>query len=746
MRTCTPPLDSRAGLRRAAWVALALVAASIAGSGLANAAQTSGTIWEVSVGGDDAVALTGGCSGTGPEGTLRWAVDQFETVARSTPGDYTISITTTEPIRLNPDCSLHVTSPPGDATSLTIQGLGSTKTLIDAGTQGFGLYNGSQARTGAVTIAGLSVIGDEINLEANAASLTLRDVSLTGTAARPSRSAADAAIRIGAASEVTVEDSTFAVSAGSLAFSAATGLGAGSVSIIDTTFVTTDTSSSKTGVYLRGTADFTLDNVTVDSGNLTGLDTYFRVGLDSEGAGAASVTITNTTMSTMAGFVSGYLAGEFTVEDSTFTTPDVDGYAEPYHGAFELRCEHDASCRMLMNRTSVESVVSSHTPTVFYGGLHASAGTDEPIVIIENSTFTLKRSSSIAEYPVGVWGAGIDTDGSATPDLVMRNNTVIGTGASILASLDPSTQAILDNNVIDSGDCAPLGYRAGTQDPLQVVGGGNVITSNSISGENCLSSATMPDGIYTIVDRASMRLGDLTDNGGGTPTYRPQAGSPLIDAGVAPGGADAAFYAGDQRGLQRVQGAAIDVGAVEVQGNTVQFVEDVTVVGGDDATFTIERSGDDTRALAVTVLTTDGSAKSGVDYEATTTTVRWADGDTSPKTVAVPTIDHVETAPVKFTATIGSLSRENASLGARPSAIGTIVYEGTANEPTSTPTPVPTVDPGTSDPTEPSVPEADAPSGLLASTGAHISTALLVAALALVVGTSLRIASRRLRN
>lgn len=54
-------------------------------------------------------------------------------------------------------------------------------------------------------------------------------------------------------------------------------------------------------------------------------------------------------------------------------------------------------------------------------------------------------------------------------------------------------------------------------------------------------------------------LGALADNGGATPTYLPEAGSPLIDAASTE-----VCRALDQRGVSRPQGAACDIGAVEV--------------------------------------------------------------------------------------------------------------------------------------------------------------------------------------
>ena len=53
-------------------------------------------------------------------------------------------------------------------------------------------------------------------------------------------------------------------------------------------------------------------------------------------------------------------------------------------------------------------------------------------------------------------------------------------------------------------------------------------------------------------------IGPLVDNGGPTLTHALQAGSPAIDAAD-----DAVCPATDQRGVDRPQGAACDVGAYE---------------------------------------------------------------------------------------------------------------------------------------------------------------------------------------
>ncbi len=72
-------------------------------------------------------------------------------------------------------------------------------------------------------------------------------------------------------------------------------------------------------------------------------------------------------------------------------------------------------------------------------------------------------------------------------------------------------------------------------------------------------------------------LAALADNGGPTQTELPLAGSPAIDAGSA---GSVAVPATDQRGLARVSGHAIDVGAVEVAAATTATLSGTVTAGG----------------------------------------------------------------------------------------------------------------------------------------------------------------------
>jgi hypothetical protein len=72
-------------------------------------------------------------------------------------------------------------------------------------------------------------------------------------------------------------------------------------------------------------------------------------------------------------------------------------------------------------------------------------------------------------------------------------------------------------------------------------------------------------------------------------------------------------------------------------GSTQVAVTAVDVVEGEGAVITLERVGGSDFAVSVDYTTQDGSAVAGTDYTSTSGTVSWADMDTAPKTITIPT-------------------------------------------------------------------------------------------------------------
>jgi CSLREA domain-containing protein len=131
-------------------------------------------------------------------------------------------------------------------------------------------------------------------------------------------------------------------------------------------------------------------------------------------------------------------------------------------------------------------------------------------------------------------------------------------------------------------------------------------------------------------------LGPLQDNGGPTPTQALQTGSPALDKGRS------FSLTTDQRGLTRpiddptipnaAAGDGSDIGAFELQPvATFQFSAASYSVAENagSATITVTRTGNINYAATASYATSDGTAKAGSDYTATTGTLSFAAGDAS---------------------------------------------------------------------------------------------------------------------
>jgi hypothetical protein len=92
-------------------------------------------------------------------------------------------------------------------------------------------------------------------------------------------------------------------------------------------------------------------------------------------------------------------------------------------------------------------------------------------------------------------------------------------------------------------------------------------------------------------------------------------------------------------------------------------------------TFTVQRLGGSQGAIRVDFATVDGTARAGLDYEAVTGTLEWADGDTSPRTVQVPLLDNYLIGPNRTFRLALSNPQGGGSLGGLTQATGTIVED-----------------------------------------------------------------------
>ncbi|MDX1991815.1 MAG: choice-of-anchor Q domain-containing protein [bacterium] len=175
----------------------------------------------------------------------------------------------------------------------------------------------------------------------------------------------------------------------------------------------------------------------------------------------------------------------------------------------------------------IESGTAQITASTFKDNTHNVAGgaifNGNGSLIITNSTF----SGNSANFGGAVSNAGTTTIQSST----FVNNSATNGGTIFVTNSAPSLS--LNSSIIRNGDCV-----------------------GAVSGiGNLMFPARCGEAGGVVADPL---LGPLADNGGGTQTFFPAANSPALNA----------FTQGcpstDQRGVARPQGAACDIGAVEV--------------------------------------------------------------------------------------------------------------------------------------------------------------------------------------
>jgi Concanavalin A-like lectin/glucanases superfamily len=268
---------------------------------------------------------------------------------------------------------------------------------------------------------------------------------------------------------------------------------------------TPDEGSFGGGIYNSG-GMMTLKNVIV-SGNSSDFD---GGGIDNSGG---TMTLMNSTVSGNSGGGGGggiENGGKMTLTDSTVSGNTVGG-------AFR------------------------YSYTYGYGG-----GIDN------GGTLTL-TNSTVSGNSAGSGGGGIENDAKMT--LTLTNSTVSGNSADTGGGIDNDSGTVKPANSIIAGNTG------GSSDP-DVSGPITSLGHNLIGKTNGSTGWIATDLTGNITHPLNANLGALGSNGGPTKTLLPQTGSPAINAGsnaLIPSGITT-----DQRGLPRISGGTVDIGAVEV--------------------------------------------------------------------------------------------------------------------------------------------------------------------------------------
>ncbi|MGV3759591.1 MAG: right-handed parallel beta-helix repeat-containing protein [Actinomycetota bacterium] len=195
------------------------------------------------------------------------------------------------------------------------------------------------------------------------------------------------------------------------------------------------------------------------------------------------------------------------------------------------------------------STVSGNEASEYGGGIH--------LYDVDSATIT---SSTISGNSGANLGGGAFIN--ANDDITVAHSTIVGNDASYGGGLAIDyvgdvliDHVILSGNTVDSPEAGGeeiLGRAAEDTVPVTI--------ANSLV-EGTTANLTVTNGEGNILGEDAQVL-PLADNGGPTQTHALAETSPALDGGDP---AIAGAPATDQRGLARVQGEAIDIGAYETQ-------------------------------------------------------------------------------------------------------------------------------------------------------------------------------------
>lgn len=200
------------------------------------------------------------------------------------------------------------------------------------------------------------------------------------------------------------------------------------------------------------------------------------------------------------------------------------------------------------------------------GGILNSEGT----VTLTSCTFSGNHADKSGG---GIYNAGTGS-GMTVTSCTFTGNTASDRGAAAAndgtLTMDACT---ISENQTANGHGALRNSLLGTLTLKNSIVAGNANSSGGTTDPNLDGSITTPLGVN--FTSGAPLLAPLGNHGGPTQTLPPLPGSPVIDAGSAN------TLSTDQRGLTRVLGTAVDIGAVE-SGNTLPTVTINTLVDEND--------------------------------------------------------------------------------------------------------------------------------------------------------------------
>lgn len=554
-----------------------------------------------------------------PPGSLREAIE----AANANPGpdviDFAAGVTGTIVLD-DPDDGGPIESQLVVTDSVEIQGPGAADLAVSGNdeTRIFYLLYAYGGTPIDVTISGLTITdgatdGDGGGISDIGANLVLDAVAITGNDATGCCSIGGGVYIGGEAATLTVRDSVI---------SGNTAGGGGGLAAYylagDLTIERTEITGNQAADYAGGLAIAAiLGNVTLDTVTVTGNTAATGGGLLLYLAGLGGMTIRDSVISGNdategpgGGAAVAFPLGDMLVEETTISGNDA--LADSGGGIYVYDV---VGAQLTLRRTTIDG----NTAALDGGG-----------VALLNSALEVENST-ISGNTAGGNGGGLALyQQEASQPAAIHHSTVAGNTAGEIGGglylFAPGTMEVAHTIVADNVDSAG-----------EDLCGGSGSFDASFSLIESPGTASIND-LGGNVFGQDPQLAALASNGGPTATHRPAATSPAVDAG------DPAFApppATDQRLLPRVAGAAIDIGAVELQPGTLQLTFSAATVGeGVGAvTLTVTRTGGAEGAVTADFATIDGTATFPDDYLQALGSVSFPDGDATPQSFQVTIVD-----------------------------------------------------------------------------------------------------------
>ncbi len=288
------------------------------------------------------------------------------------------------------------------------------------------------------------------------------------------------------------------------------------------------------------------------------------------------------------------------------------------------------------------------------GGLqnYASTGTLTNVTVNGNSGVGIANLAGVQGIapPSPDKRIGFMTE-SDTSTVSLTNVTISANSAGGLLNFSFDDVAVVTLNLTNitlSGNSATEGGGIWNNG---VVNAKNILIAKGANGANCYGFS---GGTFNLSDDnscgfgagrdnvANLLLGPLANNGGTTKTHLPQSGSAAIDNATGIG-----CPSTDQRGVLRPQGAACDVGAVEVQSATPTSTPTRTQTPTNTTTRTATRTATRTNTATHTPTRT-ATRTNTATYTPTSTATKTRTPTTSPTTFSQVVVEQVFTTDKNF--------------------------------------------------------------------------------------------------